>query len=496
VSARILVSVGTDFHPFDRVVGWADEWVRRHPDDTVVVQYGSSEPPTVAEGAALLDHDRLQSEMKQADVVVCHGGPATITEARRHGHLPICVPRDPMLSEHVDDHQQRFARHLARGGLVSIVEDEAEFFARVTEAVADPSAYRVPVAGDDASELAPGVVRLGELIDDLLAQRRGPSAATDDSSSATDRNVTVLYLGGQGRSGSTLLERAVGQLPSTVNVGELVHLWERGVRDNELCGCQKAFHDCEFWTAVGERAFGGWNQLDIDDMIRLRYAVDRNRYAPLLARPRWSAKYAVRHRAYTKVLKRLYQAIVDVSGAEVVVDSSKHGSYAMLLDQVPGLDLRVVQVVRDSRAVAFAWSKQVERPEAPGSYMPVYGPVKSALYWNAQNALLETMRAPRTIVRYEDFVRDPGASLTQVAELLELPKPITLDFLDGPTISLRMDHTVAGNPMRFLQGSLTIKPDEVWRTTMPAGRQRLVTALTVPLRLRYGYRRNPSRRIA
>lgn len=492
MTARILVSVGTDFHPFDRVVSWVDGWARAHPEDTVIVQYGTSMPPTTAEGIPLLDHSQLQAEIERADIVVCHGGPATITEARRHGHVPICVPRNPANGEHVDDHQLRFVRHLARGGLVAIAEDEDAFVVRLTEAVTDPGAYRVPVGGDDGA-LAPGVVRIGELIDELLASRRKELPRAAAAARAPDDNVTVLYLGGQGRSGSTLLERAVGQLPSAVNVGELVHLWERGVRNNELCGCQKPFHDCEFWTAVGERAFGGWRQLDVDGVIRLRYAVDRNRYAALLANPQRSAKYAARHRKYANLLARLYRAIVAESGADVVIDSSKHGSYAMLLQQVPGLDLRVVQVVRDSRAVAYAWSKQVERPEAPGTYMPVYGSVKSALYWDAQNAMLEMLRAPRTVVRYEDFVADPRRSLVQISALLDQPEPVGLGFLDGRTISLQVDHTVAGNPMRFQQGELTIQPDEAWRSSMPARRQWLVSALTVPFRLRYGYQPGSAR---
>ncbi len=56
-----------------------------------------------------MSHDRLEELLAQATVVVCHGGPGTVTEARDAGHVPLCMPRDPELGEHVDDHQQRFA---------------------------------------------------------------------------------------------------------------------------------------------------------------------------------------------------------------------------------------------------------------------------------------------------------------------------------------------------------------------------------------------------
>src|SRR5215813_3238781 len=43
----------------------------------------------------------------------------------------------------------------------------------------------------------------------------------------------VILLGGLGRSGTTLVERIVGELPGVVALGEVVHLWRRDVRDNE-----------------------------------------------------------------------------------------------------------------------------------------------------------------------------------------------------------------------------------------------------------------------
>src|SRR4029450_12109098 len=61
---------------------------------------------------------------------------------------------------------------------------------------------------------------------------------------------TVLYLGGLGRSGTTVLERVLGELPGVCSVGELVHLWRRGVLDDETCGCGSAFSACPFWSEV------------------------------------------------------------------------------------------------------------------------------------------------------------------------------------------------------------------------------------------------------
>ena len=109
----VVILVGTDHHRFDRVVEWADRHQAAHPEEHVFVQYGQSNPPARARGASFLEPPELKAEIAGADVVITHGGPGTIHDARSAGHRPIVLPRDPRHGEHVDDHQQRFA------GLVS-----------------------------------------------------------------------------------------------------------------------------------------------------------------------------------------------------------------------------------------------------------------------------------------------------------------------------------------------------------------------------------------
>jgi len=145
----VLVAVGTDHHPFDRAVDWVESWLRTRLDPVdVLVQYGHSRAPQVARGSALLDHADLQEAMARATVVVCHGGPATITEARRHGRLPICLPRDPARGEHVDDHQMLFARRMGAGGVVRLAQTERELRAALDEALEHPDRFALDSAGD------------------------------------------------------------------------------------------------------------------------------------------------------------------------------------------------------------------------------------------------------------------------------------------------------------------------------------------------------------
>lgn len=123
----VAALVGTDHHPFERLVDWMDASALRHPDVRFVVQHGTTRRPRVAEGQDFLRHDELCRLLADASVVVCHGGPGLIIEAREAGHVPLCLPRDPDHGEHVDGHQQRFAAFLGSVGAVRNLRTRAEF---------------------------------------------------------------------------------------------------------------------------------------------------------------------------------------------------------------------------------------------------------------------------------------------------------------------------------------------------------------------------------
>jgi hypothetical protein len=300
---------------------------------------------------------------------------------------------------------------------------------------------------------------------------------------------TVLFIGGFGRSGSTLLERMLGQVPGHTAVGELVHLQQRGQIDDEACGCGKAFSDCELWRSVGEVAFGSWSA--VDGWRDLQLQVDRKRFIPELVLPlRPSYRRALR--AHAERLGRLYAAIAEVSGAEVIVDSSKHIQTAFLLHHVPGIRPVVVHLVRDSRGVACSWGREVVRPEAAdGGLMVQYRPWSAATQWLQYNLLFHTLGIVRTrhvFLRYEDLLADPPGALARVLRAAGLPGSADhLSFVGADWVELEPDHSVAGNPMRFSTGRLALKRDDRWRTELPTGQRRLVTAVTAPLLAAYGY---------
>jgi hypothetical protein len=307
-------------------------------------------------------------------------------------------------------------------------------------------------------------------------------------------STDVCFIGGFGRSGSTLLERIVATLPGVCGLGEVLQLWERGVRDNELCACGEPFHGCRFWQAVGAEAFGGWRRMDVDAIQSLRRRVDRLRHIPADIVASKQATRSVALREYADVFARIYAAAARVSGASVVVDSSKNASTAYALRTHEDVSLRVIHMVRDSRGVAFSWTKQVERPEVrAGARQPLmdrYSPAFSALLWDAHNvafAVLAKLGVPLKRVLYEELLADPAATVASIADFIGVCAADTDGLVDGGKVRLERTHQVAGNPMRFQTGELDMRRDDAWRVDFPTANRRLVGALTAPLMLRYGY---------
>ena len=478
---RILVLVGTDHHPFARAVRWAESWAARHPDSDVFVQHGFTEAPTLVRGEAFVDQLTLRKMLRHADVVISHGGPGSITDARTAGHRPLVLPRDPRRGEHVDDHQQRFAAWAAEKGLVDVCHDIADLDKAVL-AAAQGSGTQLGTLDIRTDAVHAAVRRFSDLL-----------AATPRRGQPSPGAPTVVYIGGFGRSGSTLLERLLGEVSGVACLGEVIHLWERGVVRNELCGCGTTFHDCRFWSAVGERAFGSWTDRHATSVRQLHDAVDRQRRIPLTML-RWTRRNSRMQLArYATAYSSIYSAAAALTGADVLVDSSKHASLAFALTHSTQIDLRVIHLVRDPVAVAHSWSKTVRRPEAEDAddeLMARFSPAKASALWTSNNLFLQLLRTrhvPVTRLRYEDLARQPQRAIAQAWAQLDLPGSPDLPITGHHTVKLNPIHSVAGNPMRFTTGELAIEPDEAWRTDMPAGQRRLVASMTWPMRAWYGY---------
>lgn len=321
-----------------------------------------------------------------------------------------------------------------------------------------------------------------------------PASSPGPAPSGPVPRQRVLFIGGLGRSGTTVVERMLNELPQAFAQGESIFLWKRGLLDRERCGCGEPFDTCPHWSAVGQHAFGGWDQVDVARMVDLRWEVDRTRRVPGLLARRDPARLSADQRWYLDHLVRVFLSSAVVAGSPpVLLDSSKHISAAALLTQDPRLDIRVLHLVRDARGVAFSRTRTKLRPEAGNVAMSTFKPQVSAARWVSDNLFYEALGrrgVPTLRLRYEDFTADPRSSTLAIARFAGLaPADEDLAFLDGRTATFSTPmHSAAGNPMRFGGDRMEIRADHAWQDGMVAGQRRLVTAIAAPLLLRYGYR--------
>lgn len=309
------------------------------------------------------------------------------------------------------------------------------------------------------------------------------------------RDVPVLYLAGKGRSGSTLLCRTLGDVPGCVAVGELMRLFGRGVTNGDLCSCGVSVRRCALWAAVLDELRGRAPELDPGRLEDLRARVTEGRgLLRYFFLPGGSPGLEGELAAYRRVLGHLYRAVRDVTGASVVVDSSKNAAYARLLAETEGLRLSVVHLVRDSRGVAHSLSKRKRRPGTKGrrEHFEQRGPLGASTLWTAAQLMTKSLRRRTSrfaTVRYEDFVRAPRSTAEGILGLVGRSNGRgELAHVDpAGTVRLGEHHLVASNPNRSERGEIDLREDRAWRRRMGALPRGLVTLLTAPLLRRYGY---------
>ncbi len=302
--------------------------------------------------------------------------------------------------------------------------------------------------------------------------------------------MKVLYLMGMGRSGSTLLDILVGSHPDSVGTGELANLVVAGRSHGDRCACGLRASECPFWSIVTTEWLSEVGPDAGAEYLRLQNVVEETGRLPWISgRPTPATPDGQRYAVLTTAL---LGAIERASGKRVIVDSSKNTARALALSRMPGVDLCVVHLVRDVRAVAWSYAKRFVQDPAAGIQLDQSGSAlsRTALRWDLVNSQSEWVRRQlprgRSIrVRYEDLMSDPRSALGRIGTLtgLDLTQLGEAVATGG---SVPVGHPVAGNRLR-MGGSVQVQPDEMWRGLMARRQRSEVRALAWPWMRRYGY---------
>lgn len=241
--------------------------------------------------------------------------------------------------------------------------------------------------------------------------------------------LTVAFILGEGYSGSTLLDLLLGSHSRMVGLGEVnAEAFDAFLDENQLCTCLQRARDCHFWNKVLARL----TELTGREAFRL-------------------GDGGGDPETITQNTIDLFRAVRDVSGAEILVDSSKRFQRTYRIARSGVIRPKVIHLLRDGRAVAYSYSKRGK-------------PFREAvLQWQIVNAQikdwLESYEAPENIsVRYEHLCEEPVKVVRDICDFLGVDWETQMMLFGRKT-----HHNVRGNPMRFRTTNSTIKLDETWK---------------------------------
>lgn len=307
------------------------------------------------------------------------------------------------------------------------------------------------------------------------------------------KRIRLVYIAAWGRSGSTILGNILGALPGVFDAGELRHFWTRVGRDDHNCGCSATLADCDFWGQVRSELLADAEMPNIDltevrnwqrESIRSRSTFRAVRALSVSDLPH--APYG----QYVSALRCLYRVISRVSGQSVIVDSSKKTGYGALARFASDESPVFIHLVRDPRASAFSWRRTRYANTSGDRMMPRHGAVASSFNWVLCNVSADMLRrrarGPARLLRYEDFVRAPLATISPLLGDLSRADA-DAPFVNDHTVDLPPNHAIAGNPSRFRQGLVTLANDVEWIREQKYVDRLTCDLITLPFLRRYGY---------
>lgn len=281
----------------------------------------------------------------------------------------------------------------------------------------------------------------------------------------------------------------LGSVDGFFSAGELRELWERGVLQERRCGCGLPVSECPVWSRV--LSSPSLSNLDPRDVVHWQRSVARVRHTRRLLKAGESTARNPQLSRLIETMTALYDVTGQVSGARVIVDSSKRPADAALAALLPGVQTYVIHLVRDPRAVAYSRRRRKrEFDHESRAEMERTNVARSAANWLWLNSVASTLphyapAVPFLRVRYEDLLAEPESWLERILDFVDEPAT-ALPVHDG-VADLGPNHTVSGNSSRFATGTVDLRADEEWREAMGTRRWCLATAIAVPSIPRYGY---------
>jgi hypothetical protein len=286
-----------------------------------------------------------------------------------------------------------------------------------------------------------------------------------------NNKVTVIYIMGAGRSGTTILTTLLGGSSLIFSTADLMQVYDYKSQD-KTCGNGVKFSKSEFWKSVFKCFPVEYNN-NASNIAKRNHKIEHHKAALSTILGIYNRNVVT---PYLEEQAKLFFAISKVSDKNIIVDSSKYPVRGLLFNMLnENIDVKYIYNIRDVRGVVNSFSKKVQTPRNALStiyYYFVINVITQVIFWMLPNK-------NKIKVRYEDLMVNHHDVFASLSELLNIPFRDVIDKLDNNE-SFDIGPVIEGNRM-VKNRKVKLKYDNCWQFNLSRFKQIIFYILTAPL---------------
>lgn len=293
----------------------------------------------------------------------------------------------------------------------------------------------------------------------------------------------VIYIIGDRRSGSTLLDYLLGSHPDAVSVGELNslhnHFFEKGIGKSRewQCSCGTPVKNCDFWRKIIGNASFSEEFLTDFEKNNFETKKQQNKFN--------SNKYSVNHtidqlknestdaegQLLANNIWSIYNTIFEQTGKKLIIDSSKNAENAYFLGKYKKGNIGFILLERDIWEVALSKKKRIEnlsdeikkyRKKKDFSISRVI--LSSYIQFRKNRAIVNELKKLKNESKIKQIQYTKLSTYPQ--ETIEgICRYFGISNFDVPKMTNQYNkpvHAIGGSPSRY--ESKPIQPDKRWKS--------------------------------
>lgn len=285
----------------------------------------------------------------------------------------------------------------------------------------------------------------------------------------------VIYIIGDNRSGSTLLDYLLSSHPDAVSLGEVHHLhghyYKEGTGKSRgwKCSCGENVQECEFWSKI-------LNNVSFNKNFKTKIEKQQSDFLKKM-NDFLSVERALEDETIKESGKRMagnrwkiYNAVAEETKKNIIIDSSKNADEAYFLNKHKQGNIRFILLNRDIHEVALSKNKRVKG--MTDDIKSFYNLKEQSLYktilfsfkvYRENHLILKTIQKSTKkhitkTISYVKLTSDPQKTINEICNFLNISEfrvPKKTNIYETPS------HVLGGSPSRY--ESQPIQPDTRWK---------------------------------